>query len=205
MAFLPIAEDPYFKSRPKVFSSANIQSDDSVATSFNFAASGAGTIKVPNSVQYVKVPNLVMSTSGLPPSMLQPKMQNVNVKQEPESPSHKSSITNIQNIQFDTGYPQDACNNLMTVETNEIDDQEKFNKLKKLEEESSDTENKAFILAPTPAQLGKAPLQRRQNIGKIMRLRLMLLLTIRITKQVILEATRLTVPHRPIPMQKITQ
>ena len=28
------------------------------------------------------------------------------------------------------------------------------------------TEEKTFVLAPTPAQLGKAPLQRRQNMSK---------------------------------------
>lgn len=31
---------------------------------------------------------------------------------------------------------------------------------------SSQENNQMFVLAPTPAQLGKAPLQRRQSMGK---------------------------------------
>ena len=31
--------------------------------------------------------------------------------------------------------------------------------------DDSENQNQAFILAPTPAQLGKAPLQRRQSQG----------------------------------------
>lgn len=146
---------------------SNTQSDDSVAPSFNFASSGATTIKVPTSVQYVKVPNLVMSTSGLQPSMLQSKMQSIQVKQEPESPNNQQSIQIMQNTQLsDHPHPQDPSNNMLTTENVEAEDQEKYDKIKKVEKESSDTENKAFVLAPTPAQLGKAPLQRRQNMGK---------------------------------------
>lgn len=33
----------------------------------------------------------------------------------------------------------------------------------KIEKEFEEPESKKFVLAPTPAQLGRAPLQRRQN------------------------------------------
>jgi len=35
----------------------------------------------------------------------------------------------------------------------------------KEETSKNDIEEKPFVLAPTPAQLGKAPLQRRQSMG----------------------------------------
>ncbi len=37
----------------------------------------------------------------------------------------------------------------------------------KEEDENYEAPEKKFILAPTPAQLGKAPLQRRQNRGEL--------------------------------------
>ena len=37
-----------------------------------------------------------------------------------------------------------------------------------IDDDFDQVESKQFILAPTPAQLGKAPLQRRQNLGKIL-------------------------------------
>lgn len=91
------------------------------------------------------------------------------IKQEPESPIPKNlpatpqSVTMPDSIQF----RQSQCDGTITVttttttagnpnssETNEKTAEETFE------------ENKKFILAPTPAQLGRAPLQRRQNMSE---------------------------------------
>lgn len=169
MAFLPISEDPLFNTRSKVFSSSNIQNDDSIPSAINFASSGTTNIKVPTSVQYLNVPNLVMSTTGPPSSIMQQKLQNVQVKQEPDSPHPNLSTQNVQNPPLSKNtYTQDSPNNLMTTKNYDNEDHENYDKMKKLEEEyTEDMENKAFVLAPTPAQLGRAPLQRRLHMGNI--------------------------------------
>lgn len=73
----------------------------------------------------------------------------MKIKEEPESPT-------IKNL------PATPKSNEMPVQANEQnaegEDQE--------EEDYETAESKTFVLAPTPAQLGKAPLQRRQNRGK---------------------------------------
>lgn len=149
-----------------MYSTSNIQNED---PSFNFASNGSTNIKVPTSVQYVKVPNLVMSTSNIQPTSFPTKLQNIHVKDEPpESPSNKASMTYQQNFHSSDNkcLKEQACN-VAATETTEIKEQENCDKTKNSQEESSDQENKEFVLAPTPAQLGKAPLQRRQNTGII--------------------------------------
>lgn len=155
LTFLPISEDPLFNSRAKIFSSAKVQNED---TAVNFASNGTANMKVPNSVQYLKVPNLVMSTSGLTPTLINPKLQKL------DSPHQNSSTQNTKQISENV-YPQASPVDVLTTKHNDSTDQVTNEKTKMLEESMEDTENKTFILAPTPAQLGKAPLQRRQHMG----------------------------------------
>lgn len=65
----------------------------------------------------------------------------INIKQEPESPTIKNLPATPKSSEYDA--PTVSC------ETITQDDEQ--------------AESKHFVLAPTPAQLGKAPLQRRQN------------------------------------------
>lgn len=65
----------------------------------------------------------------------------INIKQEPESPTIKNLPATPKSSEYDA--PTVSC------ETITQDDEQ--------------AESKQFVLAPTPAQLGKAPLQRRQN------------------------------------------
>lgn len=169
LTFLPISEDPLFNSRAKIYSSAKVQNEDTAPTAINFASNGAASMKVPTSVQYLKVPNLVMSTSGLTPTMINPKLQNVQVKQELDSPHQNSSTQNTKQISENL-YPQASPVDVLTTKHNDSTDQVTNEKTKMLEESMEDTENKTFILAPTPAQLGKAPLQRRQHMGMYKRM-----------------------------------
>lgn len=109
-------------------------------------------------VQYViqsKIPNLLISTQNYSPAT-----SVVNIKQEiPESPSNKNlpatpkSCTITDNIQS-----QSAQSNTNSSNNKNDNDSEK-------EEDFEATENKKFVLAPTPAQLGRAPAQRRRNMG----------------------------------------
>lgn len=137
LAFLPINEDPYFQSRSKVISTT-----------------------------LVKVPNLVLSTQSQHPQQpIQPFTSSTSmpVKQEPESPSAKH-FTMCQT----TEHPQTQPINFATTGSSitEINHELKDNNdSPKSTNNASDSEEKQFVLAPTPAQLGKAPLQRRKNTG----------------------------------------
>lgn len=85
-----------------------------------------------------------------------------SVKQEPpESPSLRSISSlptpNSDSVMYDaTGAANepDTPNDDPDAETDDIE----------VDDDAEDC--KRFILAPTPAQLGRAPLQRRQNLGK---------------------------------------
>lgn len=70
-----------------------------------------------------------------------------------------------ESIQF----RQSQCDGTITVTTTTTTaantNQSENNENEKTAEETFE-ENKKFILAPTPAQLGRAPLQRRQNMSK---------------------------------------
>lgn len=68
----------------------------------------------------------------------------MKIKEEPESPRTNLPATPKSN---------ETQNDTETGDNNKNDGNESYESL----------ENKKFILAPTPAQLGKAPLQRRQN------------------------------------------
>uniref|UniRef100_A0A336K074 CSON007384 protein n=1 Tax=Culicoides sonorensis TaxID=179676 RepID=A0A336K074_CULSO len=154
LAFAVPIEDTYFNARPKLFSTGNLQT-----------RTDSSSIKG-SSVQYVKVPNLVLSTQGLHTPSFNTNMLNVQVKQEsPESPcsklmQNKHSEEILQNAAENIEKPKNSFDNIQS--NDKISE-----KVKKQEDEKPDSEKKAFVLAPTPAQLGKAPLQRRQNIGNI--------------------------------------
>lgn len=68
----------------------------------------------------------------------------MKIKEEPESPTTKN-------------LPATPKSNETPAQATEGEEVE--------EEDYETAESKTFVLAPTPAQLGKAPLQRRQNRG----------------------------------------
>lgn len=92
------------------------------------------------------------------------------IKQEPESPIPKNlpatpqSITMPDSIQF----RQSQCDGTITVTTTTTTATTNSTEMNETEKTAEETleENKKFILAPTPAQLGRAPLQRRQNMSE---------------------------------------
>lgn len=88
-------------------------------------------------IQSSKMPVYVQQTTFEPSTLMK-------IKEEPESPTVRNNL------------PATPKSN--EAQTNETEGNEQS------ESENYDaSENKKFILAPTPAQLGKAPLQRRQN------------------------------------------
>ena len=71
------------------------------------------------------------------------------IKQEPESPTIKNLPATPKSSEYETE---------KTVSDSKDESQN---------ETENENENKQFVLAPTPAQLGKAPLQRRQNTSEL--------------------------------------
>lgn len=105
----------------------------------------------PTSVQYViqggKLPNAFMQQHSYEPSH---GAMGMKIKEEPESPTTRNLPA--------TPKSNDPPSNQQSEASDGNEQQE---------EDAEDTpEGKTFILAPTPAQLGKAPLQRRLNRGK---------------------------------------
>lgn len=157
LAFVPISEETYFNSRSKIV--APIKNEEKVKkdeTSINLSSSGTTTVQVPTSVQYLKVPNLIVSSTGLTSSVIHSKVQSISVKQEQEAIHKNVSIPYTHN------FPLSKDINV-SDKIDETKNQINNDDIDILEEDES--EHKTFILAPTPAQLGKAPLQRRQNNG----------------------------------------
>ncbi|XP_037041060.1 putative transcription factor capicua isoform X2 [Bradysia coprophila] len=116
--------------------------------------SSSNSVKTPTSVQYVigKVPNLLIST----PNYDSNSGNTTNIKQEPESPHQSLPATpkSVNEHLFES-----SSSNRM--DTGAFDSEHNNNK------EFDEPEHKKFILAPTPAQLGRAPLQRRQKMGGV--------------------------------------
>ncbi|KAJ6635460.1 putative transcription factor capicua [Pseudolycoriella hygida] len=144
----PFSEEQQYlinQQRAKLMSSNVTQSSSSQSVSSN------NSVKTPTSVQYVigKVPNLLISTPNYDSSSLNMS----NIKQEPESP-HQSLPATPKSV---NDHPFDS-NSSNRMDTNFDADQNN-------EKEFDEPEHKKFILAPTPAQLGRAPLQRRQKMG----------------------------------------
>lgn len=86
-------------------------------------------------------------------------------KEEPESPLR--SLPATPKSENDTAIYESsvaAANNLQNLaNTNLIE--HNYENDKNVESDFDEPENKKFILQPTPAQLGQAPLQRRKNLG----------------------------------------
>jgi hypothetical protein len=106
----------------------------------------------PASVQYIiqssKMPSMYVQ-QNFEPAINSANVALMNIKEEPESPT----VRNNANL------PATPKSNEAQPSENESGE--------KVEGENYDkSEGKKFILAPTPAQLGKAPLQRRQNQSK---------------------------------------
>jgi capicua transcriptional repressor len=101
----------------------------------------------PTSVSYV-------IQSGKMPFVQQhnyePSQGAMKIKEEPESPTTRNLPA--------TPKSNDPPSNQQS-EASDVNEQQE-------EENDESGEGKKFILAPTPAQLGKAPLQRRLNRGK---------------------------------------
>lgn len=88
---------------------------------------------------------------------LSPALNNVHyltVKQEPESPHQNLPAT-----------PKSVSDHLAESNQTNMMDTSNFDSDHNNDKEFDEPENKKFILAPTPAQLGRAPLQRRQKMG----------------------------------------
>lgn len=85
-------------------------------------------------------------------------------KEEPESPLR--SLPATPKSENDTAIYESsvaAANNLQQLaNTNLI---EQYESDRNVESDCDEPESKKFILQPTPAQLGQAPLQRRKNLG----------------------------------------
>jgi hypothetical protein len=79
----------------------------------------------------------------------------MKIKDEPESPTTRNLPATPKSNDPPTGQNEGGVTTtLITAEQRE--------------EAEKNQENKQFILAPTPAQLGKAPLQRRLNRSNLM-------------------------------------
>ncbi|CRK99170.1 CLUMA_CG012502, isoform A [Clunio marinus] len=97
-----------------------------------------------------KIPNMYLSSSGQHHS--EPSIQSgMKIKEEPESPTIRNLPATPKSNEPPSNQQREASER---TEQNEIDD-----------DDNDDSAEKKFVLAPTPAQLGKAPLQRRQNRG----------------------------------------
>jgi hypothetical protein len=110
----------------------------------------------PTSVQYViqggKVSNMFVQQHNFENSQ---QARGMMIKEEPESPT-------IRNLPATPKSNEPPSN--QQSEGSDGNEQQ--------EEDDDEPTNKKFILAPTPAQLGKAPLQRRLNRGELRKFRL---------------------------------
>lgn len=91
------------------------------------------------------------------------------VKQEPpESPSSRNlpatpkSVTDIKSMSYDGG----SGSGTSTMTSSSVNTEAATERVSLDKDFDDQQEAKTFVLAPTPAQLGRAPLQRRQNLGK---------------------------------------
>lgn len=117
----------------------------------------------PTSVQYViqggKVPNMFVSNihhnyeSSMPSQGAMMSGGGMRIKEEPESPTTRNLPATPKSNEPPSNQ-QSECS-----DGNEHHD-----------DDDEATENMKFILAPTPAQLGKAPFQRRLNRGDLLNL-----------------------------------
>ncbi|XP_055715349.1 uncharacterized protein LOC129809512 isoform X7 [Phlebotomus papatasi] len=146
IAFVPVAEDNQYMmhKRPRIYTSNAATTNTQAQTIANPAKTTAGSGPT---VQYViqgQMPNLLISA----PNYSTQSLLKIKQEQPPESPG-------IKNL---PATPKSSSAESMDV--GEITNEDKD----KMFDNFEPPEKKTFILAPTPAQLGKAPLQRRQNM-----------------------------------------
>ncbi|XP_050430424.1 putative transcription factor capicua isoform X2 [Adelges cooleyi] len=84
------------------------------------------------------------------------KISNITKKREPDIVIRADNDENL--ISFEKSQNSSLKNNISPIIFDFRDDNNKDDNIK------NDVEEKPFVLAPTPAQLGKAPLQRRQSM-----------------------------------------
>lgn len=103
----------------------------------------------PTSVSYV-IQSGKMSNAFVQQHNYEPSHGAMKIKEEPESPTTRNLPA--------TPKSNDPPSNQQSEGSDGNEQHE--------EDNDESAESKKFILAPTPAQLGKAPLQRRLNRGK---------------------------------------
>lgn len=105
----------------------------------------------PTSVQYViqggKMPNMFVQQHSYEPSH---GAMGMKIKEEPESPTTRNLPATPKSNEPPSNQQSEASDG---------------NEQQEEEDDDDAIESKKFVLAPTPAQLGKAPLQRRLNRG----------------------------------------
>ena len=115
-------------------------------------------------VQYLiqgKIPNLLISTTANTTQGYQQQQQLISIKQEPpESPGGPGGGRNLP-------VTPNSCSSNVPLVAGEDHQQTAGAAVPAVSDETDEDfdqapESKKFILAPTPAQLGRAPLQRRQ-------------------------------------------
>lgn len=108
----------------------------------------------PNSVQYViqggNMPNMFVQQHNYDPSLGAMSGGAMKIKDEPESPTMLRNLPATPKSNEPPASQQSEGSDCTEQHT---------------EEDENDPDSKHFVLAPTPAQLGKAPLQRRLNRG----------------------------------------
>jgi hypothetical protein len=115
--------------------------------------------------QLLQPPTFVIQSSKLPVYVQQQQQQQqsmessnnnsnailMKIKEEPESPTVRNNL------------PLPATPKSNETQATDAEGNEQYEG-----DNNDEEENKKFVLAPTPAQLGKAPLQRRQNQCKLL-------------------------------------
>lgn len=121
--------------------------------------------------------NQGMKQPPLPPTSIQYVIQGAKgmyIHQNYEQPSLSNSVMSMK-IKEEPESPTVRGNLPATPKSNEpqANEQEGSEQGEDGSKYSESIESKTFVLAPTPAQLGKAPLQRRQNQCEIIKQKLL--------------------------------
>lgn len=143
------------QARQKSFSTSNIEPTVSTYQTM---------FKPAKPLQVVRLSDLVIHSPG--------PQNNTSVQQKQ---TMAKSDSNLQQMQVQNFMPtvsseqiQSAINYKRAIEceTEENANNKKFDQEDMDIEEGDSLQTSQFVLAPTPAQLGRAPLQRRQNSSK---------------------------------------
>jgi hypothetical protein len=122
-------------------------------------------------IQQGKIPNLLISTNPnnystttMTVSQNSTPFGMTHIKQEPESPSSKNLPATPKSLSQSFGEQQQHSSFNSSSDINKMDEDGDENGEEEVDVGEFETpESKKFVLAPTPAQLGKAPKQRRLN------------------------------------------